>query len=91
MHKIDEPTFRKLLEMALSQGHISNPHVLECVTTLLVTGVAVSVDETSVSYNDMSDLEIEIDAVLFGLEKKLPDLSWVNIANKNLLTRYPLP
>jgi len=91
MHKIDEPTFRKILEAALAQGDICNPHVLDIVTTFLVTGVAVSIDESSVTYSDMSNLEIEIDAVLFGLEKNRPDLSWVNTAYNDLLIKYPLP
>lgn len=91
MHKIYEHSFRSILELAMAQGHICNSHVLDIVTTFLVTGVAVSIDESCVSYNDMTESEIEIDAVLFGLEKKVPGLSWVGIAYNNLLTKYPLP
>jgi len=91
MTPINETEFRRILATALGQENIKNPHVLELVTSYLTTGASVSIDEIVVPYYDMSALETDIDAVLFGLERPVQNLSWVSIAYENLLTKYPSP
>lgn len=88
MHKIDEPTFRKILEAALACGDIKHPSLLELVATYLVTGAAVTIAPDYLP--DLSATEENVDDVLFSLDMQT-NYEWAELAYEILLKRYPLP
>lgn len=88
MQKIDEHSFRRILETALAQGDIVHPEFIGAVAAYLVTGVAVSCDGRIL--DSLSDTEEAVDDVLFSLDMQ-SDYEWAELSYEILLKRYPLP